>query len=125
MPAKIKSYLISVSIVSIATLLFAITFFYFLPQFYFPAFTWVYIFIAVLHALLHSLLLKKINLPPQKFVNFFLLITTIKFFILLLGLVITLFFLKNSVFQIGITVLILFIIYLILEVRILIKNFKK
>lgn len=125
MSAKIKSYLISFSIVSIATLLSAIAFFYFLPQFYFPAFPWVFIFLAALHAILHSLLLKKINLPPQKFVNFFLLITTIKIFTLLLGLAITLFFLKNNALQIGVTVLILFFIYLILEVHILIKNFKK
>ena len=125
MPAKIKSYLISFSIVSIATLLSAIVFFYFLPTFYFSVFPWVFIFLAALHAILHSLLLQKINLPPQKFVNFFLLITTIKFFTLLLGLAITLFFLKNNALQIGITVLILFFIYLILEVRILMKNFKK
>lgn len=125
MHARIKSYLISFSIVSITTLLSAIAFFYFLPQFYFPAFPWVFIFIIILHAILHSTLLQKINLPPQRFVNLFLLITTIKIFTLLVGLAITLFFLKNSALQIGVTVLILFFIYLILEVRILIKNFKK
>ncbi len=125
MPAKIKSYLISFSIVSITTLLLGIIFFYFFNQFYFTVFPWVFLFMAILHATLHISLLKKNDLPPQKFVNFFLLITTIKFFTILIALTILLFFLKNSVLQIGITVLILFFIYLILEVSILMKNFKK
>ncbi|RKX17760.1 MAG: hypothetical protein DRP35_10360, partial [Candidatus Zixiibacteriota bacterium] len=113
------------SIVSITILLFAIGFFYFFSQFYFPAFPWVFLFMAILHAFLHVLLLKKIDTSPQKFINAFMLITTLKIFIILISLAALLFFLKNNALQIGITALILFFTYLILEVNILMKNFRK
>ena len=125
MTAKIKSYLISFSIVSAITLLASIIFFYFFSQFYFSLFPWVFLFMAALHGFLHVLLLKKIDAAPQKFINSFMLITTLKIFILLISLTALLFFLKNNTLQIGITVLILFFIYLIFEVNILMKNFRK
>ncbi len=125
MSTKIKSYLISFSIVSVIILLIGIVFFYFFSQFYFTIFPWVFLFMAILHAILHISLLKKINSSPQKFVNSFLLMTTLKLFIILIALTLILFLLRNSALQIGVTVIVLFFTYLILEVNILMKNFKK
>ena len=125
MTAKIKSYLISFSIVSAITLLASIIFFFFFSQFYFSLFSWVFLFMAALLGFLHVLLLKKIDAAPQKFINSFMLITTLKIFILLISLTALLFSFRNNALQIGITTIILFFIYLIFEVNILMKNFRK
>ncbi len=125
MTVKIKSYLISFSIVSVIILSVSIGFFYFFNQFYFSLFPWVFLFMVILHAILHILLIKKIDSSPQKFVNGFMLITTLKIFIILISLAALLYSLKSNALQIGITVIILFFVYLIFEVSILMKNFKK
>ena len=123
---KIKSYLISFSIISIISLISGIIFFFFLPQFYFPAFPYVFLFTAISHAIFHIWLIKRMYKSPQKFVNSFLLTTTLKLFLILIGLTIILLLSnKNDVFPVTITLLLLFLIYLIFEVNILINFFKK
>ncbi len=125
MSSRIKSYLFAFSATSTAMLFIAIVFFHLNRQQYFDLFPVVFIIMATIHAILHIILIKNSELPPKKFINLFLLLTTIKFFIIIISLTALLFFLKSIALQIGITFLTMFICYLILEVSILMKIFKK
>lgn len=125
MSFRIKSYLISFSATSAIILLISILFFYFFKQYYYNLFPVVFIIMAILHATLHIILLKNTDIRPQKFINLFLLLTTIKFFFIIITLTIFLYFLNTIALQIGITFLALFLIFLVLEVSVLLKIFKK
>ena len=125
MQSQIRSYLIIFFIVSAILLFLSVLFFYYFKQYYFPLFPWIFLFVAILHAFIHISFLRKNNLPPKRFINHFMLATTIKLFALLIPLAIVLFVLKNNVISVGVTVLILFFVYLALEVYTLMKIFKK
>ncbi len=116
----LKQYFISLVSFSIIVILLTVGFFYFFPQWYLPSTPFALLFFIVLHASLNSWTIQVAQKNPTQFSRQFMLMTTIKFLVLLMTLTVWLFLISQKLIF-GISFLGFFFLFLIFETVILYK----
>jgi heme A synthase len=116
----LKQYFISLGSFSVFVVLLTVVFFYFFPQWYLPSTPFALLFFVVLHAFLNGWTIQVAQKKTTRFSHQFMLMTTIKFLVLLMTLTIWLFLISQKLIF-GINFLGFFFLFLIFETVILYK----